>query len=393
MSADLWTEEEFEIFLEQGAPPLAELRDKDFYDLSWKQLRRLTVHYRLNIIGTASQLVAGIKLRRDRALARLEKSTTTPSAATKETADPAATDEEAQRLSAKRQVEESDKEEEHVDVETQAPAPSAPMHRREQRELDARIEELQRLQRELLTQYELLRTPDTAKQADSHELQRQRDASNDAATSSGTNDGRDDRKHEGTVNNAGEDSQTEGGGTRYLGFYNKQHGLRSWCEDGHPDENRFRQNEWNPVWSTDSKDAILKWVAVANTPALDRISTPVDQFISQQHHTAPRPRSQFVSNIRQAWDNKKATLQLTARQLGMESGAMDSARRILDFDVEGTTSEQQPVQEQIDFTSELREQDMDAPADGGFGLENDGEFDLKIDGDRCGESTKSSLIP
>ena len=143
------------------------------------------------------------------------------------------------------------------------------------------------------------------------------------------------------------------------------------------------------MWSTDSKDAILKWVAVANTPALDRISTPVDQFISQQHHTAPRPRSQFVSNIRQAWDNGKAQLQLTARQLGMESGAMDSARRTLDFDVEGTTSEQQPVQEQIDFTSELREQDMDAPADGGFGLENDGEFDLKIDGDRCGESTKS----
>ena len=45
---------------------------------------------------------------------------------------------------------------------------------------------------------------------------------------------------------------------------------------------------------------------------------------------------------------------------------------------------------QIDFTSELREQDMDAPADGGFGLENDGEYGLEIDGDQCGESAKST---
>jgi hypothetical protein len=40
--------------------------------------------------------------------------------------------------------------------------------------------------------------------------------------------------------------------------------MRSWCEDGHPDEDRYRRHGWNPVWHTNSKAAILAWVKEYN---------------------------------------------------------------------------------------------------------------------------------
>ena len=128
------------------------------------------------------------------------------------------------------------------------------------------------------------------------------------------------------------------GSTRYLSFFNAQQQLRSWCEDGHRDEERFRKNGWNPVWSTTSKEDILRWVAEANTPTLKQHSTPSDQTISQQQNTAPRAKSQLVNNMQQAWNNSKARLQLTARQLGLDSGKKDAARRVLEFEEEVTST-------------------------------------------------------
>jgi hypothetical protein len=119
-----------------------------------------------------------------------------------------------------------------------------------------------------------------------------------------------------------------------LGFYERKQGLRSWCEDGHPDEHRFRRNGWNPVWLTRSKEEILKWVSAANTLVFTAHETPVDRPIQLPTETAPRPKSQFVSNLQHVWDNSKAKLQQTARQLGMDSTKFDPARRTLDFDSE-----------------------------------------------------------
>jgi hypothetical protein len=153
-------------------------------------------------------------------------------------------------------------------------------------------------------------------------------------------------------NNGGEDPEIEGGGTRYLGFFNQQQGLRIWCQDGHKDEERLRMNGWNPVWSTTSKDAILKWVSAANTPTFDKHQTPSDHTISDIQNTTPRAKSQFVSNLQQAWDNSKARLQMTAHQLGMETSTKDSARMTLEFEEEATIDLRSDAKEPTDDVTE-----------------------------------------
>jgi hypothetical protein len=42
--------------------------------------------------------------------------------------------------------------------------------------------------------------------------------------------------------------------------------------------------------------------------------------------------------MQQAWNNSKARLQLTARQLGLDSGKKDAARRVLEFEEEVTST-------------------------------------------------------
>ena len=152
MSADSWTLEEFEEYLE-SAPPIDELDVKFLDSLDWRQLRRFANHYNLNVRGDCAAYLSQIKAKRERAIARQNKTSTS---------SPIAAEEEAQRLSAKHQVEQSDKEEENVAVETTATAPSAVAHQREQRELDAKIQELKRLSQEIFTQHRLLRSPTTA---------------------------------------------------------------------------------------------------------------------------------------------------------------------------------------------------------------------------------------
>ncbi len=95
MSADSWTLEEFEEFLE-FAPPLPELKDKFINNLDWRQLRRLAIHYKLNIRGNQETYLSQIKAKRDRAIARHDKSTAALTTAATTQSDKTVDDEEAQ---------------------------------------------------------------------------------------------------------------------------------------------------------------------------------------------------------------------------------------------------------------------------------------------------------
>ena len=131
--------------------------------------------------------------------------------------------------------------------------------------------------------------------------------------------------------------------THTLDSINRKQDLHSWCVDGHPDENRFRENGWNPVWFTDSIDDIIKWVMAKNVanptitqkpagreinstkPAADRErhedKTPLNRGISQ----APpgRTKTQGSNQSKSSWGNAQAKLQETARNLGMEPTRKD----------------------------------------------------------------------
>jgi hypothetical protein len=153
MSADSWTLEEFEEYLEY-APPIEDLEVKFLDSLDWRQLHRLANHYNLNIRGDRATYLSQLKAKRECAIARRDKTTTSSSAASTSAA------EEAQHLSAQKQVEESDKEEDDVAIESHDLAPSAPTHQPELRDLDAKIDKLQCLhQQEILSQQHLLRSP------------------------------------------------------------------------------------------------------------------------------------------------------------------------------------------------------------------------------------------
>jgi hypothetical protein len=116
------------------------------------------------------------------------------------------------------------------------------------------------------------------------------------------------------------------GDNTFIGFYNRKQDLRSWCQDGHPDENRFRENGWNPVWSADTKEDILKWAMHKNsTSSLSTQrsgnETPQDQGISNKLPKRSQPAG--GNRSKSAWGNAMAKLQETARQLGMEMARQD----------------------------------------------------------------------
>jgi hypothetical protein len=77
MSADSWTLEESEEYLE-FAPPLVNLEVKFLDSLDWRQLHRLANYYNLNIRGDQATYLSQLKATWDRAIARVVK-TTTPS--------------------------------------------------------------------------------------------------------------------------------------------------------------------------------------------------------------------------------------------------------------------------------------------------------------------------
>ena len=56
----------------------------------------------------------------------------------------------------------------------------------------------------------------------------------------------------------------EGKKCLYIGVANRTQGLRCWFVDGHPDEDRYRKNGWNPIWHTYSKEDMLQWVKEGN---------------------------------------------------------------------------------------------------------------------------------
>jgi hypothetical protein len=161
MSADSWTLEEFEEFLE-FASPLTDLKDTFVNSLDWRQLRRLAIHYKLNIRDDHATYLSQIKAKQDRAIAR--RDTATPASLTTGTVQSkdTATDEEAQRLSAKQQVEQSDKDEQDVETEPIRPVRSTPEHQQELVDLEAKIEELKRMQSEILTHHESLKPPSSS---------------------------------------------------------------------------------------------------------------------------------------------------------------------------------------------------------------------------------------
>jgi hypothetical protein len=88
----------------------------------------------------------------------------------------------------------------------------------------------------------------------------------------------------------------DGKATLYLGFYNKQQDKRSWCEDGHPDEERFRKNGWNPATHSQSKDTILNWVQKYNE---DRPSStaPKENDIPDEIITEKRNNGTDVKSV------------------------------------------------------------------------------------------------
>jgi hypothetical protein len=69
MSAESWTLEEFEEYLE-FAPPLVDLELKFLDSLDWRQLRRLANHYKITVRGDRATYLSAIKAKRARAIAR-----------------------------------------------------------------------------------------------------------------------------------------------------------------------------------------------------------------------------------------------------------------------------------------------------------------------------------
>ena len=288
-----WPDAVFEEFISSGMK-LHDLLDEDLQatDYSWHQMRRLCEHYNVTTGGTKEAMANRLRDARDDAIVALTSSDA---------------DEEIQQLaSAKQQVQQSD-DEEAAATDDAAPLVAAgntsttTAHQQEIIDLDAKIDQLKReFTRDLDEKLDLIKSPASR------------------------------------------------GAVKYIGFYNRKQDLRSWCQDGHPDENRFRTNGWNPVWSADTKEDILRWVmdknstsslsnqqsndngdSVENTKTNMRSTdgTSNDQGKQALDET---PKNQGISNKLQdrtkhgggnqsksAWGNAMAKLQETARQLGI----------------------------------------------------------------------------
>ena len=283
---------------------LEDLLDEDIdpKDYSWHQMRRLCEVYHLRTGGTKDEMAKRLRRARDDAITGL--------------ASPS--EEEKQQLdSARQQVEQSDAEETAAALEEA----SATEGKKKQPHVEH--------QQEII---DLDTTIDRLKQDFAREMKEKFD----------------------TLKSAQENSSTTGD-DRFIGFYNHKQNLRSWCADGHPDEDRFRKNGWNPVYFADRKEDIVKWVmqqpavTVATTkPSQDGgddipksgmhrekqadAETPVDHGITKVQ--PDRARISAASQAKRSWGNALGKLKETARQLGMDTASKDPTCRTLNFDTE-----------------------------------------------------------
>jgi hypothetical protein len=315
-----WSDAVFEEFIASGMK-LEDLLDEDIQpkDYSWHQMRRLCDVYHVPTGGTKEEMAKRLRRARDDAITE----TVLPS-----------DEETAQLESTRRQVEISDAEEAAVAPEIASETGGKPQpradHQKEIIDLESKIDQLEEdFAREIDEKLENLKSPGDTQQ--------------------------------------GTTSQSKFGG--FLGFYNRQQDLRSWCADGHPDQNRFRQNGWNPIYFADTKAEIMKWVMEHSAPITsiktassggevkagtellrdERADeeTPIDRGISKPPPNRARPVA--ASQAKRSWGNALDKLKETARQLGMDSTAKDPTRRTLNFDEEqdeeSTTAKQQSTNE------------------------------------------------
>ena len=303
-----WSDEVFEEFVASGMK-LADLLDEDIdpKDFSWHQMRRLCTVYDVRTGGTKEDMATRLRIARDEAI-------TAPVLRSAE--------ETTQLATAAKQVAASDAEEAAATAADDSNAGEQPKqshaeHQQEIIDLDSKIDQLkQDFAREIEEKLGSLTSP--------------------------TDD----------LKGLTEKKRDEG----YIGFYNRKQDLRSWCTDGHPDEDRFRQNGWNPVYYATSKDDILQWVVARvkstassnpestggttdlgsnNDPEAIIDGTPANQEISQP--PPGRARLSAASQAKRSWGNALDKLKETARQLGMDSSAKDPTRRALNFDEEHWT--------------------------------------------------------